>query len=73
MPMPVMHIRIMRVGVENGLVRVPMRVRFARRVGAPMLVLVMQIMGMQMFMILGHMAMTVLMTFREMEPQPDGH
>ena len=30
-------------------------------------------MGMQMFMVLGHVAMTVLVTFREVEPQTDGH
>ena len=39
--MPVMQIGIMRVGVENGLVRMPMRVRYAQRVSPPVLVLMM--------------------------------
>ncbi len=69
----VMQIRVMRMGMENWVVRVPMRVWLARRVRVAMLMLMMQVVEMAVLMILRQMAMTVRMTLNEVKPEANRH
>jgi hypothetical protein len=49
--MPVMHIRIVRVGMLHGLVNMRVGMRFLSVPGGVMVVLVMRIMNMQVFVL----------------------
>lgn len=59
MPVLMIQIWVMRMGMEDRLVRVPMRMQFTRRVRRPVLVLMVQIVGMAVFVLLRQVAVTV--------------
>lgn len=69
--MPVMQIRIMRVGVAQRLMAMPMGMRLAHL--AFMVMLVMLVVDMAVFMLKHAVLVFMHMALGQMKPQPDGH
>ena len=72
MPVPVMQIRIMRMGMNHPLVTMPMRVRLDGRffVMAMLMVFVMHV---GVFVLQRLVLMFMVMTFGKMQPDADRH
>jgi len=73
MLMPMVDVGKVRVTVPQPSMHVPVRVRFPRRFGALMAVLVMLVMYVPM--LVGHLsvAMLVVVALRQMKPDAEGH
>ena len=71
MLVPMMKIGIVRVRVPQRLVAVPMRMRLGD--GSVVRMPVMLVVGMKMFMLQRLVLMLVIVAFREMQPQAEGH
>ena len=73
MPVPMMHIRKMRMAVPQRTVHMHMAVGLSRIPLKPMLMLVMFIMHMPMSVLHGLMLMIMGMPFRQVQPHTHGH
>ena len=73
MTMPMMQIGIVRVPVCDADMPMPMGVRFARRIGRRVIVLMVLVMTMPMLVFHGFVQMLVLVPLGQMEPQPKAH
>ena len=71
MPVPVVQIGIVRVLVAHRLVAVPMGMRLGIWPIMRVLMMVVVVVGVVVFQRLVHVI--VIMPFRQMQPQPDGH
>ena len=73
MLMAMMQVRIVRVRMNELLMPMDVRMRFTRRIGWRVDMLMMLIMRVQMFVSCGLVAMQVNMAFGEMKPNPKDH
>ena len=73
MPMAMMQIRVMRVRMNQFFMVMNMGMRFTRRIGWCVRVLMMLIMPVQMVMRDDFVAMLVSVLFRKMQPNADHH
>lgn len=68
-----MQVRIVRMGVNEFLMAMPMTVRFARRIVAVVAVLMMFIVEMQMFVLHWLVMVFVFVVFSQVKPYAEGH
>jgi hypothetical protein len=73
MSMPMMEVRVVRMPVHDADVPMPMSMRFAGRVAGAMRVLMMLVVTMPVFMLHRLVNVLVLVSFRQMQPQPEPH
>ena len=73
MSMPMMEVRVVRMPVHQANVPVPMRVWFTGRIARTMRVLMMLVVTMPVFMLHRLVNVLVLVSFRQMQPQPEPH
>ena len=71
MSVPMMEVRVVRMPVDQADVPMPMSMRFAGRVAGAMRVLMMLVVTIPVFML--HRLVNVLVSFRQMQPQPEPH